>query len=77
MASGYSATPLFRKLGLKPGMRAIALNAPGHYITLLGADAEGVDWVSEMGQGIQFIHLFTMSATDCFPPALNTSIGPA
>tara|TARA_R110002124_G_scaffold81520_3_gene214892 strand:- start:137 stop:475 length:339 start_codon:yes stop_codon:yes gene_type:complete len=64
MAAGYSATPLFRKLGLKPGMRAIALSPPDHYSTLLGTDAASVDWVSEMGKGLQFIHLFTRSAKE-------------
>ena len=38
---GYSGTPLARKLGLKPGMVAVALNAPDHLDDLLG-DVAGV-----------------------------------
>lgn len=64
MATAYSATPLFRKLGLKPGMRAIVLNPPEHYRALLSTDAADVDWAGEMCQGLQFIHLFTISAAE-------------
>ncbi|HKK28432.1 MAG TPA: DUF3052 family protein [Gemmatimonadota bacterium] len=34
--SGYSGTPLVRKLGLKPGMRVRLLDAPEGYWSLLG-----------------------------------------
>jgi hypothetical protein len=40
-AAGYSATPLPRKLGFKPGMTAVFLDAPEHLDELLG-DLEGV-----------------------------------
>jgi hypothetical protein len=40
-AAGYSATPLPRKLGFKPGMTAVFLAAPEHLDELLG-DLEGV-----------------------------------
>jgi hypothetical protein len=40
-AAGYSATPLPRKLGFKPGMTAIFLDAPEHLDDLLG-ELEGV-----------------------------------
>ena len=40
-AAGYSATPLPRKLGFKPGMTAVFLDAPEHLHALLG-DLEGV-----------------------------------
>jgi hypothetical protein len=39
--AGYSATPLPRKLGFKPGMTAVFLNSPEHLDELLG-DLEGV-----------------------------------
>jgi hypothetical protein len=41
VAGGYSATPLPRKLGFKPGMTAAFLDAPGGLGALLG-DLEGV-----------------------------------
>ena len=40
-AAGYSATPLPRKLGFKPGMTAVYLDAPDHLDELLG-ELEGV-----------------------------------
>jgi hypothetical protein len=40
-AAGYSATPLPRKLGFKPGMTAVFLDAPEHLGDLLG-ELEGV-----------------------------------
>ena len=40
-AAGYSATPLPRKLGFKPGMTAVFLDAPEHLGALLG-ELEGV-----------------------------------
>ena len=39
--TGYSATPLPRKLGFKPGMTAVFLDAPEHLDALLG-ELEGV-----------------------------------
>jgi hypothetical protein len=40
-AAGYSTTPLPRKLGFKPGMTAVVLDAPEHLGDLLG-ELEGV-----------------------------------
>ena len=40
-AAGYSATPLPRKLGFKPGMTAVFVDAPEHLGALLG-ELEGV-----------------------------------
>jgi hypothetical protein len=36
MSAGYSGTPLPRKLGFKPGMTAVYLDAPDHLDALLG-----------------------------------------
>ncbi len=41
MSAGYSGTPLPRKLGFKPGMTAVYLDAPDHLDALLG-DLDGV-----------------------------------
>jgi len=40
--AGYSGTPLVRKLGFKPGMRAAYVGAPGHFGELLGELPGGV-----------------------------------
>jgi len=55
-AHGYSGKPLFQKLGLKPGIRCLALNAPDHYDDLI-AGAEGVTFLAEAGEA-DLVHLF-------------------
>ena len=46
--AGYSGTPLPRKLGLKPGMRVLAMNPPAHFRALL-ADAPGdLAWLAHV-----------------------------
>jgi hypothetical protein len=40
--AGYSGTPLPRKLGIKPGHRVLALNAPGGFEVTLGELPDGV-----------------------------------
>lgn len=36
MSTGYSGTPLIKKLGIKPGFRMALIQAPQDYLTLLG-----------------------------------------
>jgi hypothetical protein len=38
MPVGYSGRPLINKLGIKPGMKVLVLNAPENYLQLLGSD---------------------------------------
>jgi len=40
--TGYSGTPLPQKLGIKPGHRVLALNAPDAFAATLGELPEGV-----------------------------------
>ena len=58
MPAGYSGTPLAKKLGLKPGMRARFINAPDHYKDLLGGVPDGVTVLHSTRGTITFIHLF-------------------
>ena len=63
--AGYSGTPLARKLGLKPGMRVRLLDAPEHYWSLFGDDAETLDLILlEAGDDApaDFIHAFATDA---------------
>ncbi|MDT9001796.1 DUF3052 family protein [Paucibacter sp. APW11] len=50
--SGYSGTPLAKKLGLKPGMRIAVMNAPEGY----------GDWLAPLPPGLQ---LSAQPAPDC------------
>jgi hypothetical protein len=79
MASvGYSGTPLWKKLGFKPGMRVCVLHPPSHYAPLL-ADGPG-DWIMvQKASAAAAIHLFIVesqqlaeisSTAKHLPPAL-------
>jgi len=74
--AGYSKTPLFKKLGLKPNMKAVCLNAPDNYLALLGADAPEQDWLDSLGTACDFVHLFTKSKAvlKAHLPACHASI---
>jgi hypothetical protein len=43
--TGYSGTPLSRKIGLKSGMRVFAMNAPPHFRGLLSDAPDDLVWL--------------------------------
>jgi hypothetical protein len=56
--AGYSGTPLLQKLGIKPGMNVLLVNAPNDYFDLLGTD------ISEQlvkSPPADLVHLFAVS----------------
>ena len=54
--SGYSGTPLWKKLGFKPGMKVCALEAPKHYGALIDGPN---DWIMvKEAKAADAIHLF-------------------
>ncbi|HAK06737.1 MAG TPA: DUF3052 domain-containing protein [Spartobacteria bacterium] len=57
--AGYSGTPLAQKLGIKPGIKVVLINAPANYRKLLGNFANGVEFISRVGTNANFIHFFT------------------
>ena len=46
--AGYSGTPLPRKLGLKPGMRVLAMNPPAHFRALLADAPADLAWLARV-----------------------------
>ena len=56
---GYSGTPLVKKLGFKPPLTLVALNAPAEYSSWLGDLPGGVQIVSKPGRRIVAAHLFS------------------
>jgi hypothetical protein len=57
--SGYSRTPLFKKLGYKTGMVAHLAGEPEHYLDLLTGIPDDIEFVSQPAAGtLDFIHLF-------------------
>jgi hypothetical protein len=59
--SGYSGTPLAKKLGVKPGFRIKTKNAPSHYNRLLGPIPESVVISTRLRGRIDLWHFFTAS----------------
>ncbi len=70
--AGYSGTPLAKKLGIKPGMRVIALGAPDDYAALLAPLPEGVVIVDRLEKDAAFVHLFAADRA-----ALDGALGEA
>lgn len=59
-AVGYSGTPLWKKLGLKDGMRCTAVGAPSAYWDDWLAGAPVADWGTH--EAPEFIHIFSVDA---------------
>ena len=56
--AGYSKTPLAQKLGIKAGMKVVALDAPAGYRKWLAPVPEGVSFNDKASAGSDFVHLF-------------------
>ena len=57
--AGYSGTPLPQKLGIKPGLTVVTINAPLKYRQLIGKIPDGVTFSDRLKPGSNFVHLFT------------------
>ena len=63
-STGYSGTPLVRKLGLKPGFRATVTYPPDHYRQLLAAEPPDMRWLGARARKLDFVHLFVLREKD-------------
>ena len=54
--AGYSATPLLKKLGIKPGYKLVLINQPDNYFELLETDVS--EQVCKKNEIADFVHLF-------------------
>ena len=60
--TGYSGTPMWKKLVYKPGMSAYLDGAPGDYISLLALPNDVVvTWLPKAKSEMEFVHLFATS----------------
>ncbi len=55
---GYSGTPLFQKLGIKPPLTLVTIDAPPEYLSWLGELPPGVRMVAKLSQPLHAVHLF-------------------
>jgi hypothetical protein len=58
MVTGYSGTPLLKKLGIKAAMKLAFLHEPEDYLILLGALPDGVQILDIITGDLDFIHAF-------------------
>lgn len=58
--AGYSGTPLPKKLGIAPGMRVVALNAPGDYRNLVAPWPERASLGERADALTDLVHLFVV-----------------
>ena len=56
--TGYSGTPLVKKLGIKEGCRLLAMGVPQNYLELLDPLPRDVQIVRRVGKGIDVAHVF-------------------
>jgi len=57
---GYSGTPLAKKLGITPGVRVLAIDAPKDYQALLKPLPSDVTFVTRLGKTTGIIHVFAV-----------------
>jgi hypothetical protein len=58
MMAGYTGTPLPQKLGIKPGLTVIIINAPTNYRRLLGTIPKGVAFSDRLKPESSFVQVF-------------------
>jgi len=63
-SAGYSATPLVRKLGLKPGMRVHYAAAPDGFDELLGDVPDGVRVLARPAPELDLVVAFVRSRSE-------------
>ena len=56
--TGYSGTPLAKKLGYKSGCRAVAIGAPEDYLSWLHPLPAGVEFERVAGSKTDLVHVF-------------------
>ena len=67
MTAGYSGTPLAKKLGFKPAMRAWAMGMPDSVRAEIERDSPPVEWLAQPEPPVDLAHIFVTScaALDC------------
>ncbi|MCD2258703.1 DUF3052 domain-containing protein [Psychroserpens luteolus] len=80
MNSGYSKTPLAKKLGIKSGYSFLLYNAPNHYFNLFEDLPDDINELTEASEkSADFIHVFCTTLEDLnkvidhYKPALKTN----
>lgn len=62
--AGYSNTPLWKKLGFKPGQSVLVLDPPENYSGLVGSKDLNLDIIHQLKTGSEMIHYFSKTKDD-------------
>jgi bifunctional DNA-binding transcriptional regulator/antitoxin component of YhaV-PrlF toxin-antitoxin module len=62
--AGYSGTPLFKKLGIKPGDRLYVKNPPDNYLLLIQPIPHAVKILHRLSNNMDIIHFFSKSKSE-------------
>jgi hypothetical protein len=62
-ASGYSGTPLAKKLGIKEGMLVCTLGAPQDYLRLIEPIPLGVEVITTRSSRADLVHVFASKSS--------------
>lgn len=63
-ATGYSGTPLAKKLGIKAGTRLLPIDAPDDYLELLVPLPDDLVLAKRASSAVDVVHLFTTQQKD-------------
>lgn len=63
-SSGYSGTPLAKKLGYKPDDQVVLVNPPGDFLRQLHSIPRGVTFVGRPSPTVDLIHVFVTQRDD-------------
>lgn len=66
MTTGYSGTPLAKKLGIKAGDNVLTVNAPPGYAELLAPLPDAVTFLEKELPNADLVHIFTNSRDELF-----------
>lgn len=58
-STGYSGTPLAKKLGINPGFQVALIAAPENYPALVSPLPDGVTFSSRLSQKTDLVHIFS------------------
>ncbi len=61
--SGYSGTPLAKKLGITENTQVYTIQAPDDYLQLLAPIPEGVQFMKKLSISTDIVHVFTKEKT--------------
>ena len=63
-STGYSGTPLAKKLGIKAGTTLLPMGAPDNYLKLLAPLPDDVMLAKRPSAAVEVVHLFTTQQKD-------------